>query len=130
MKQFSASIISVSKGWLTNLRKQFSDQEPSALYIVRHRGERDCLGEGRPEVCQSSSNPGDGGGWEGSELSNITPLAQRSISTPSKCYGTGSGIRCLFEPWIRDPGWVKIRTRIRDEQPGSYFRGFRNNFLG
>jgi hypothetical protein len=19
----------------------------------------------------------------------------------------GSGIRCLFDPWIRDPGWVK-----------------------
>jgi hypothetical protein len=21
--------------------------------------------------------------------------------------GSGSGIRCLFDPWIRDPGWVK-----------------------
>jgi hypothetical protein len=20
---------------------------------------------------------------------------------------SGSGIRCLFDPWIRDPGWVK-----------------------
>ncbi len=29
-----------------------------------------------------------------------------------------------------DPGWVKIRIRIRDEQPGSYFRELRNNFLG
>jgi hypothetical protein len=26
----------------------------------------------------------------------------------------GSRIRCLFEPWIRDPGWVKIRIRIQD----------------
>jgi hypothetical protein len=26
----------------------------------------------------------------------------------------GSGIRCLFDPWIRDPGWVKIRIRIRN----------------
>jgi hypothetical protein len=33
----------------------------------------------------------------------------------------GSGIRCLFEPWIWDTGWVKIMIRIRDEQPGSYF---------
>ncbi len=32
----------------------------------------------------------------------------------------GSGIRCLLDPWIWDPGWVKIR--IRDEQHGSYFR--------
>jgi hypothetical protein len=30
---------------------------------------------------------------------------------------------------IRDPGWLKIRIRIRDEQSGSYFRGLRNNFL-
>jgi hypothetical protein len=29
----------------------------------------------------------------------------------------GTGIRCLF-----DPGWVKNSIRIRDEQPGSYFR--------
>jgi hypothetical protein len=25
----------------------------------------------------------------------------------------GSGIRCLFDPWIRDPGWVK------NQDPGS-----------
>ncbi len=25
-----------------------------------------------------------------------------------------SGIRCLFGPWIRNPGWVKVRIRIRD----------------
>jgi hypothetical protein len=29
-----------------------------------------------------------------------------------------SGIRCLFDPWIWDPGWVKIRSRIRDPDPG------------
>jgi hypothetical protein len=29
----------------------------------------------------------------------------------------GSGIRCLFDNWIRDPGWVKIRMRIRDPDP-------------
>ncbi len=38
----------------------------------------------------------------------------------------GSGIQCLFDPWIRDPGWVKNK----DEHPGSYFRELRNNFLG
>jgi hypothetical protein len=30
----------------------------------------------------------------------------------------------------RDPGWVKIRIRIRDEQLESYFRELRNKFLG
>jgi hypothetical protein len=40
--------------------------------------------------------------------------------TINQCCGSRSGIRCLFDPWIRDPGWVNIR--IRDEQPGSYFR--------
>jgi hypothetical protein len=28
---------------------------------------------------------------------------------------SGSGIRCLFDPWIRDPGWVKNQ----DPDPGS-----------
>ncbi len=23
-----------------------------------------------------------------------------------QCCGSGSGIRCLFDPWIRDPEWV------------------------
>ncbi len=32
---------------------------------------------------------------------------------------------------VPDPGWVKkIRIRIRDEQPGSYFGELRNNFFG
>jgi len=24
-----------------------------------------------------------------------------------QCQCCGSGIRCLFNPWIRDPGWIK-----------------------
>ncbi len=28
-----------------------------------------------------------------------------------QCCGSGSGIRCLFDPWSRDPGWVKIQDR-------------------
>jgi hypothetical protein len=35
-----------------------------------------------------------------------------------QCCGSGSGIRCFFDPWIRD------------EHRGLYFREFRNNFLG
>jgi hypothetical protein len=41
----------------------------------------------------------------------------------------GSGIGCLFDPWIRDPGWEKVNIRIRDEQPGSYFFELRNHFF-
>jgi hypothetical protein len=41
----------------------------------------------------------------------------------------GSGIRYLFDPWIRDLGWEKVSIRIRDEQPGSYFLELRNNFF-
>ncbi len=26
----------------------------------------------------------------------------------------GSGIGCLFDPWIRDPGWEKVSILIRD----------------
>jgi hypothetical protein len=35
-----------------------------------------------------------------------------------QCCGSRSGIRCLFDPWIR----------IRNEQPGSYFLELRTNF--
>ncbi len=41
----------------------------------------------------------------------------------------GSGIGCLFDPWIRDPGWEKVSIRIRDEQPGSYCLELRNHFF-
>jgi hypothetical protein len=32
-----------------------------------------------------------------------------------QCCGSGSGIRYIFDPWIRDPGWVKSQ----DPDPGS-----------
>jgi hypothetical protein len=52
-----------------------------------------------------------------------------SIGYKQGC-GSGFVIRCLFDPWILDPGWVKVRIRTRDEQPGSYFLELRNHFLG
>ncbi len=46
-----------------------------------------------------------------------------------QCCVSGSGIQCLFDPWIRDPRWVKIRIRIPDEQPVSYFQFFGLKYL-
>ncbi len=46
----------------------------------------------------------------------------------NQCCGSGSGIRCLFDPWIRDG--EKVSIWIRDEQPGSYFIELRNHFFG
>jgi hypothetical protein len=40
---------------------------------------------------------------------------------------SGSGIRCLFD--LGSGMGKKIRIRIRDKQPGSYFSELRNNFL-
>ncbi len=47
----------------------------------------------------------------------------------------GSGIRCLFDPWIRDLGSGMGRksasgSGIRDEQLGSYFLELRNHLFG
>jgi hypothetical protein len=41
-------------------------------------------------------------------------LALGNISVADR--DLGSGIRCLFDPWIRDqdPGWVEVRIRIGD----------------
>jgi hypothetical protein len=36
------------------------------------------------------------------------------FSSIGQCYGSGSWIRCLFDPWIRDPGWVKSQDPDRD----------------
>ncbi len=55
------------------------------------------------------------------------PATNQIRFRPVGC-GSGSAIRCLFDPWIWDG--YKIRIRIRDKQPGSYFRELRNNFLG
>ncbi len=52
------------------------------------------------------------------------------LGESKQCCGSGSGIWCLFYPWIRDPGREKIKIRIRDEHYGSYIRELRNNFLG
>ncbi len=41
----------------------------------------------------------------------------------------GSGIGCLFEPWIRDGRKSASGSGIRDEQPGSYFLELRNHFF-
>jgi hypothetical protein len=52
-----------------------------------------------------------------------------------QCGGSESGIRDTvpFDPWIRAGIGKNLRSgsriRFRDEHPGSYFRGLRNNFL-
>ncbi len=53
---------------------------------------------------------------------------------------SGSGIRCLFDPWIRDPRWGSgmgksqsgsgFGIRIQDGKPGSYFWELRHHFCG
>jgi hypothetical protein len=49
-----------------------------------------------------------------------------------QCCGSGSGILCLLTP---ESGMGRklgsgSEIRIRDKQPGSYFRELRNNFFG
>jgi hypothetical protein len=41
-------------------------------------------------------------------LGNSPPSSTEGAHTVpySQCCGSGSGIRCLFDPWIRDSGWV------------------------
>ncbi len=54
-----------------------------------------------------------------------------TFKMPTKqCCGSETGIRRLYDPWIRNPGWVKNLDPDPGEQPGSYFRQLRNNFLG
>jgi hypothetical protein len=62
-------------------------------------------------------------------------IVHRGVCPVYQCCGSGSGIRCLFDLWIRDPGWVKKSghgsgIRIRDKQPGSYFQELIKQFFG
>jgi hypothetical protein len=50
------------------------------------------------------------------------------------CSGSGSGIWCLFDPWIWDPGWEKnqdpdLGSRSWINNQGSYFRELKNQFF-
>ncbi len=86
-----------------------------------------CCGSGSGAFLTLDPDPGSGIGFfpdPGTLRCTILFLrpVNNSVADP------GSEIRCLFDPWIRDG--EKIKTRIRDEHSGSYFRELRNNFLG
>ncbi len=51
------------------------------------------------------------------------------LHSSRQCCGSGSGIGCLFDPWIRDGRKSASGSGIRDEQPGSYFLELRNHFF-
>jgi hypothetical protein len=56
----------------------------------------------------------------------------RQNTFKKQCYGSGSGIRCLCDPWIRDPGWVKSQDpdpRSGMNNPDNFLE-LRNHFLG
>ncbi len=48
-------------------------------------------------------------------------LANRMLKDHiEQCCGSGSGIRCFFDLWIRDGKNPEPGSGIRDEHPGSY----------
>jgi hypothetical protein len=44
---------------------------------------------------------------------------QQSECYQEQCCGSGSGIRCLFDPWIRDPRFCTVWVKNQDPDPGS-----------
>jgi hypothetical protein len=73
----------------------------------------------------------------GSGFELLTGNEQICNAHKMQCCGYGSGIRCFFYTWIRDPypgyGIEKKSgsgSGIWDEHPKSYFRQLRNNVLG
>jgi len=47
-----------------------------------------------------------------------------------QCCGSGSGIRCLLDPWIRDPQWVFSGSRIRIPDPTITSESLRTIIVG
>jgi len=52
------------------------------------------------------------------------------IFSPRQCCGSGSGIRCLLDPWIRDPEWVFSGSRISDPGSKDHILKSFDNFFG
>jgi hypothetical protein len=72
--------------------------------------------------CRPPSRTASGAGWSAAYRSTPSPpspslpassQSRVCISQIFLCQCCGSGIRCLFVTWIRDPGWVK------NQDPGS-----------
>jgi hypothetical protein len=59
---------------------------------------------------------------------DLDPAYKVNLQFFSQCRGSGSRIQCLFEPWMGKKSGFGIW--IRNEQPGSYFRELKNNFVG
>jgi hypothetical protein len=92
----------------------------------------------------------DGGGWgqeldaaffslkrDGARSARVYRGAVAALPPrKGRCCASGSGIQCLYDPWIQDLGGARIGRKsssesviqIRDEHPGSYFRELRQNF--
>ncbi len=101
---------------LNNAQKKTDEFECFGIVVVYGVHERH-LGTVWPLKQFCGANPSSefgrrgGGGDRDSRCG--TPFA---ILTRDQCCGSGSGIRCPFDPWIRDQGWSGFRIRIRDEQ--------------
>ncbi len=60
------------------------------------------------------------------------PGADRTETTcrSNLCCGSGSGIWCLFDPWIQDPGWVKKSgSGSVMINPDHIYESLKNNFF-
>jgi hypothetical protein len=56
---------------------------------------------------------------EASPLVSHFNLPGRQTFNSNQFSGSGSGIRCIFDPLIRDPGWVKNQDPAWDEHSES-----------
>ncbi len=56
----------------------------------------------------------ESGGWIDLGKDDKLALVRLFSTIMSQCCGSGSGIRCPFDPWNRDSGWVKNQ----DPDPG------------
>jgi hypothetical protein len=67
-------------------------------------------------------------------VAHIIKSSLLCANTKIQCCGSGSGIRCLFDHWIRDPGWVKKQdpdtgSESRMNNPDHIPESLNNNFL-
>jgi hypothetical protein len=74
-----------------------------------------CVEGGRGGLAASATGLPHHCSWFGCTRLAFQQEFLKFIRSKRQFCGSGSGIRCLFDPWVRDPGWIKIW--IRDEPP-------------
>ncbi len=78
----------------------------AAVFVIVGAGGLLAVAVVAEEIEAGEAGPGESGQKVGGRRPGLRQASVHIEYGNQRC-GSGCGIRCLFDPWIRDPGWVK-----------------------